>query len=95
MSISRQEFCTEINKILDNESNDNFATEKACAVVLGRVKTKATYMPVDEAVDYVEEELNDIIRERILTGQISALDDPPTPVRTGVRTLLYQLRHGW
>lgn len=94
MSISRQELYTEINKILDNESSDNFATEKACSMVLGRVKTKATYMSVDDAADYVEEELNDIIRERILTGQISALD-PPTSVRTGVRMLLYQLRHGW
>lgn len=94
MSVSRQELYTEINKILDNEGNDNFATEKACSVVLGRVKTKATYMPVDDAADYVEEELNDIIRERILTGQVNA-SDPPTSVRTVVRMLLHQLRHGW
>lgn len=94
MSISRQEFYTEINKILDNESDDFFATEKACSMVLGRVKTKATNMPVEDAIEGVEEELNNIMRERLLEGKVDILEEP-TPVRDAVSLLLYQMQHGW
>lgn len=95
MSISKQEFWDEMNDILDKESvRGDVSKDFALSVVRERIQTKATNCPLAIAAEGVEEELNNIMRERLLEGKVDILEET-TPVRAAVSLLLYQMQHGW
>lgn len=95
MSISKQEFWDEMNYILDKESERGFVPKDfGLTAVRERIQTIAASCPLDIAAEEVEEELDTIMRERVLEGKVDVLEET-TPVRAAVSSLLYQMRQGW
>jgi len=104
MSLSRSDFEEQINRILDQElqtqepSTKFRLAEQAKDLVCERVRTKSngtiSNCTIYDAADLVDEELDEIMRKRILRGQPS-FRNTQSLVRSQVRDTVLDLKIGW